>query len=242
MSEREPVFNVPGVVAAVIGIMVGLHLVRLGLSEESDGWLIGALAFIPGRTAGLVTDWPGGAPAGYTSFFSHAFLHGNAIHLIFNSAWLLAFGGVVAQRIGTIRFLAFFAFTTLSGALAFMVANPALLVPVIGASGAVSGMMGATMRFFFNVVEGGGFRRYREDPLGFAVMPLKQALTDRRVLLATAIWLLLNALAVLGLGGGHAGGEIAWEAHVGGYLAGLLGFGFFDVRLRDEPPAKPLVH
>ena len=59
-------------------------------------------------------------------------------------------------------------------------------------------------------------------------MPLARALTDRRVLAVTGAFIFANVLAVLGLGGVSAGGGIAWEAHMGGYFAGLLTFGLFD--------------
>jgi membrane associated rhomboid family serine protease len=109
---------------------------------------------------------------------------------------------------------------------------------MIGASGAISGLMGATMRFLFNALDHGGFRRLREAPQSVPLMPLEQALTDKRVLLATAIWLLLNVVAVLGIGAEFAPGGIAWEAHVGGYAVGFLTFGAFDVQLRNEKPDK----
>jgi membrane associated rhomboid family serine protease len=69
-------------------------------------------------------------------------------------------------------------------------------------------------------------------------MPLARALTDRRVLVVTDAIILANVLAVLGLGGVSAGG-IAWEAHMGGYFAGLLAFGIFDrtPSVRSREPA-----
>ena len=99
------------------------------------------------------------------------------------------------------------------------------MAPVIGASGAVAGLMGGTMRFLFPAMESGGFRQLREDPRTVRLMPLGEALTDRRVLLAQrAHFLLINVLAMFGFGGAQNSAGIAWEAHLGGYTAGLLVF------------------
>jgi membrane associated rhomboid family serine protease len=133
-----------------------------------------------------------------------------------------------------VRFLALSAFCAVAGAATFLAFNVGLLVPMVGASGAISGLMGATMRFLFTATDGGGLRALREDPENVPLMPLSRALTDRRVLVVTGAFILANILAVLGLGGVSAGG-IAWEAHMGGYFAGLLAFGIFD----NKRPAAP---
>jgi membrane associated rhomboid family serine protease len=75
-------------------------------------------------------------------------------------------------------------------------------------------------------------------------MDLKVALMDKRVLLASGVFLGLNVLAIFGLGSVEAPGGIAWEAHIGGYLAGLLAFGIFDVpnHSSSHPHNKPSLH
>jgi len=227
VSRHEPMFKIPGSVLALLALMVAVHLVRWGLPEGWDMWLTLSLAFIPARYAGFADTLPGGTIASGTSFLTHAFVHGDLVHLGINAAWLVAFGGAVANRIGAFRFLLFFAFCAAVGAATFLAFNPVIMVPMIGASGAISGLMGGTMRFLFTALDGDGFAALREDPRSVPLMPLGQALTDKRVLLVTGAFLAANILAVLGLGGvGESG--IAWEAHIGGYFAGLLTFGFFD--------------
>jgi membrane associated rhomboid family serine protease len=220
-------FNVPGSVLAVLGLLVGVHVLRSALPEVWDSWVTMALAFIPGRYDGYAEEIPGGLIASVTSFLTYAVVHGDLIHLTVNSAWLLAFGAAVAGRIGAVRFLLFSAFCAIAGALAFLILNPGLMAPMVGASGAVSGLMGGTMRFLFSALDGGGLRGLREDPQRVPLMPLGQALADRRVLLVTGAFLVANFLAAIGLGSIVVGG-IAWEAHLGGYFAGLLSFGFFE--------------
>ncbi|MEQ8825746.1 MAG: rhomboid family intramembrane serine protease [Filomicrobium sp.] len=234
-SYREPIFNVPGSVVALIGVFVAVHVVRQLLPVAQDDWLTVAMAFVPARYAGYADQIPGGEIASVTSFITHMLVHGDVMHLMFNSAWFLAFGGAIALRVGSIRFLVFTAFTGIFGALVFLAFHVGEPVPVVGASGAVSGMMGAVMRFMFSAIDQGNFALLREAPRSVRLMPLGEALMDKRVLAVTAIWLLLNFVTGFGIPGFSSGGGVAWEAHLGGYLAGLLGFGFFDFR---KPPAR----
>ena len=108
-------------------------------------------------------------------------LHEDVTHLVFNSAWLLAFGGAVARRVGGVPSSASACSPGVAGRWRSLRLNWGLLAPMIGASGAVSETMGATMRFLFTAIDGGGFppaaRRARFVPL----MPLAATLRDRRV-------------------------------------------------------------
>ncbi|MCH9809346.1 MAG: rhomboid family intramembrane serine protease [Alphaproteobacteria bacterium] len=225
---REPIFNVPGSVVALIGIFIVIHLVRQVLPLADDNWFVVAMAFVPARYAGYASEIAGGQIAAVTSFLTHMLVHGNLTHLMFNSAWFLAFGGAIALRIGSPRFLAFTAFTGLAGALTFLAFHFGDPIPVIGASGAVSGMMGGVMRFLFSAMDQGNFAALREAPKTVPLMSLSEALRDRRVLAITAIWLALNAITALGIPGISEGDSVAWEAHLGGYMAGFFCFGYFD--------------
>lgn len=231
-SDREPMFNVPGSVVGLIAIFIAVHLIRQLLPPDQDDWLTVAMAFVPARYAGYAPDIAGGDIAAVTSLITHMLVHGDITHLMFNSAWFLAFGGAIALRVGSTRFLAFTAFTGIVGALTFLAFNFGEFVPVVGASGAVSGMMGGVMRFLFSAIDMGSFSLLREAPRSVPLMPLTQALADRRVIAVTAIYLLLNAITAFGIPGISVGGEVAWEAHLGGYFAGLLAFGLFD---RPQP-------
>jgi len=227
VSRHEPMFNVPGSVVAVLGLLAGVHLLLAALPDSWGTWWTVALSFIPARYDGYAESLPGGSVAAVTSFLTYAALHGDIFHLAINSAWLLAFGGIVAIRTGPLRFFLFFAVCAVAGAVAFLIFNPGLMAPMVGASGAVSGLMGATMRFLFSALDTDGLRALRDDPQRVPLMPLGRALMDRRVLLVTGAFLVANFLAVLGLGGVAAGG-IAWQAHLGGYFTGLLCYGFFE--------------
>lgn len=241
MNRHEPMFNVPGSVLAVLALMTAVHVLRLGLSEDWDTWVTLSLAFIPARYSGFADQLPGGSIAEVTSFLTHTLVHGDWVHLGLNAAWLVAFGGAVANRVGTVRFLLLFAFCAICGAATFLAFNPGLMAPMVGASGAISGLMGATMRFLFTAIDSGGLTALREEPRSVPLMPLATALTDRRVVLVTVVFLAANVLAVLGIGSVGLSG-IAWEAHIGGYFAGLLFFGFFDAPQTDDSSGRTILH
>lgn len=241
VGRHEPMFNVARSVLVLLAVMVGIHIVRLSLSEDWDTWLTLALAFIPARYAGFSAELPGGDVASMTSFLTHTLVHGDWVHLGLNAAWLVAFGGAVANRVGATRFLLLFAFCAAAGAATFLVVNPGLMAPMVGASGGIAGLMGATMRFLFRAIDGRGLAALREDPRSVPLMSLGAALRDRRVVLVTLVFLLANILAVLGIGTAGLSG-IAWEAHIGGYFAGLLFFGFFDAPQTENSSSEPIVH
>lgn len=233
MSHREPIFNVPGVVLWLLAIFLGVHLVRWLLPDAQDTWLTAVLAFIPARLGGLAPDLdlPGGRVAAVTSFVTHQFVHGDLAHLGINSAWLLAFGTPVARRTGAVRFLAFFLVAGAAGALLYLVVNGPIPILVVGASGAISGLMGAAFRFLFRSMENGGalgLADSRFTPL----MTLRETLSDRRIQMAVAGWTVLNIVLAWGAAGLTEAAGIAWEAHLGGFYAGLLLYGLFD-----RPPA-----
>lgn len=233
MSPRQPIFNVPGIVLALLAIFCAVHILLWAVLPASEGeWLMVALAFIPARMGAMAGDLPGGHVATYTSFVTHQFVHGNLPHLAINSAWLLAFGSPIARRTDVLRFLAFFLICGIAGALLYLAVNGAEQVVVVGASGAISGLMGAALRFVFRGASLRGpesVEAMRRVPL----MSLAEALQDRRMLAVIAGWTVLNVLLAYGAGAFAEAAGVAWEAHLGGFYAGLLLYGFFD---RPPPP------
>lgn len=240
MQRREPIFNVPAAVVGVLAVLGAVHAVRSRLTEEQDEWLVLALAFIPGRYTAQGSDLPGAPWAAVTSFVTHMLLHGDVIHLLVNSAWLLAVGAVIARRAGTLRFLGLSIVCGIAGALAFLAANPGRMVPMIGASGAISGLMGAVFRLMFAVRDTRQQRLLREHPEEVPRLSVRATLRDRNAFSAIALWVVVNLLFGFGVLGFALPGTIAWEAHLGGFFAGLFTFGFFDREVLPAPPAPTL--
>lgn len=230
VSEREPIFNVPASVIGVLLILVGMHYGLNFVSEETKDWLTAVLAFIPARYGHnlLLPNIPGGWIASVTSFVTHMLLHVDTPHLLINGFSLLAFGGAVAKRIGHVRFLLFLGVTGIAGALAYLALNWGKAAIVVGASGAVSGLMAGAFRFFFAALETVGLQGLRDNPSAVPLMSIAGMFRNRPSLIAIVVWMVANFL--MGLGGSIItdGGGIAWEAHLGGFGAGLLLFGWFD--------------
>jgi membrane associated rhomboid family serine protease len=234
-QRREPILNVPAVVVAMLLVLGLVHAFRVYvLSDDADTLLVWTLAFVPARYDGsILIDGllPGGWGAELWTFLTYALLHADLTHLGFNAVWLLAFASPVARRFGAGRFLLFFAATVAAGALAYLAVHPGERGPMIGASAGISGMMGAAARFAFG--PGGSldmWHRHRADADTVPAAPLLVALRNPRVLTFVGVWFALNLL--FGLGSlsiaGAANQSVAWEAHVGGFLAGLLLFSAFD--------------
>jgi membrane associated rhomboid family serine protease len=233
-QHREPIFNVPAPVVAIVVACVVVHLVRIYLlTEEQDFDFLVAFAFNPARYNDVLaaryhlSDW--WAPDAWT-FITYAFIHGDATHLIVNTVWLLPFGAAVARRFGTGRFLAFFAVTAAAGAVAHLVTHLDEPQWMIGASGSISGFMAAAARFAFQHGRPlSVFRVGEDETYRVPAAPLLVALRDRRVVFFVGAWFVVNI--VFGLGAVAVPGveqAIAWQAHIGGFVAGLILFPLFD--------------
>jgi membrane associated rhomboid family serine protease len=208
--RAERAFNAPWIVLATSAVLVAAFLwqLSLGLNES-----IARFGFVP---IALSAGRPG-------TVFSHIFLHGGWLHLILNATALLAFGAPVARIYGgglpgALRFVALFVACGLLGGLVFWALHPTGGVPLVGASGAISGLMGGAAR----LVE-------RQGVIGGAFSPVAL-----RFLLP---WVVLNLIiAAAGMALGPAL-PIAWEAHLGGLFAGLFLVGALAPR---RPAAAPI--
>lgn len=209
-NPNGPILNAPSVVRWILYFIIGIHFVRQFISLEADAWILLKLAFIPARFAqwsALELDYAATvlSPIGYT------FLHSDWLHVIMNSAFFLAFGSVVARRLSEGRFLVFFALSAVLAAAGTYAVDPTSLRPMIGASGAVSGTVGAVAVMAFLKIGGA-------PPPG----PFANPKTAR---LFVIVWILIN----VGLSGIFANlfgvaGDIAWEAHLAGFIAGAVLF------------------
>jgi len=231
--QRERMLNVPAVVLALLAVLACIHaLLALVLTAQQATEFLLTFAFIPARyDPSVLTDvvWPGGWAADIWTFVTYALIHADLSHLIFNAVWLLAFGSPVAQRFGALRFIAFMAATAAAGAALHLVTHWGELLPMIGASAAISGAMAAAMRFVFQ--RGGplGLWRHSAEAYRVPAVPLAASLRDPRVLTFLLVWFGTNLLfGVFAIGVTGTEQAVAWQAHIGGFLAGMLAFSWFD--------------
>jgi membrane associated rhomboid family serine protease len=230
-TPREPILTLPAALTAYIALLAVIHL-RVLLPPEAENWTVDAFGFIPLRYDSIPLDVviPGGAGAKAWTFVTYSLLHANLTHIGFNVLWLLPFGSALARRFGALRFYLFMAVTAAAGALAHLITHEHAVAPMIGASASVSGAMAAALRFAF--VQGSFLSFSRGDADAAAKVPalsLWRALRNGRVIAFVAVWFGINI--VFGLGSiaiGTEGASVAWQAHIGGFVAGLLLFSLFD--------------
>lgn len=193
-ASREPLINAP---LAPVLLAASIPLLYLLQTFLPDGGL--GLAFRP-ATLTQGGWWPG--------VLTSMGLHAGWSHALINAAFALAFGPPVARLFpglrGVMIFFAYYIVCGLVGTLGFGLMHPGGETPMVGASGAVTGLMGGAIRLL-------------GAPKGL------KPLTDRRVLATSAVILAVNlATGLIGYTPGVESAGIAWEAHAFGYVAGLL--------------------
>jgi membrane associated rhomboid family serine protease len=170
-------------------------MLRAGMSfPMSDEW---ACVIDPGRQ--------------YFNVLSSMFLHGGWMHLIGNMWFLWLFGNNIEDSMTRPRFVAFYLLCGLGAALAQVVAEPGSFVPMVGASGAISGVMGAYLVLYPRV------RVFTLLPLGFFITTV--ALPAWAMLI---YWMALQVFGGLAQSVAEEGGGVAFWAHIGGFLAGVV--------------------
>lgn len=224
-SPREPFLNAPASVLGLIGIILAAHVARVLLPDATSNAILLDYALIPARYVAAVWAVNGGGPVSLwdaiAPFIGYQFLHADWVHVGVNSIWLLVAGTPVARRLGALWFLLLFLLCGIVAALAFVGMHWAEMTPAIGASGAVSGMMGAAIRVFYGERAGFVAANDRTAPLA--------PLFSGPVIFFSAIWAVTNVIAGLtGLGTTGEMQAVAWEAHLGGYFAGLVLINPFD--------------
>lgn len=195
---RQPAVNLPPMVLALILINVAIHVLLLLVPFGAWEWTLIHFAFIPVRYS---VEGLGGWGA-WIAPISYQFLHGGWLHLLLNMVMLAAFGSALERTLGRNRMLFVYALSGIAGAFTHFAIFPDAQVPVIGASGSISGLFGATL-----------WLMARPDRYGRRSM---------RFWPAAVIWIGISiAIGFTGMPG-VVSGQIAWAAHVGGFLAGIV--------------------
>jgi membrane associated rhomboid family serine protease len=213
--------------AYVTMVIIGLNALAWLLIQGAGSGLalvqsVCNLGLIPGELTGLLppgTRFPMGEgiacvtdPGRQVSHvFTSMFLHGSWMHVIGNMWFLWIFGNNIEDSMGHVRFVVFYLLCGVAAALAQVIANPASGIPMVGASGAISGVMGAYLVLYPKV------RVYTLVPIGFFLTSI--ALPAWTMLL---YWLAIQVVSGLtGLLAEEKGGVAFW-AHIGGFVAGVV--------------------
>jgi membrane associated rhomboid family serine protease len=193
----------------LIAVNCAIFLVQISLPPAEADAFIARFALIPARYCCGNSDL---GLADFLPFFTMMFLHGGWLHLIFNMWALWVFGGPVEDRLGPARYLLLYFACGVIAALTHYQFNPTSAVPALGASGAIAGVMGCYVRLL-------PFSRL------IVVVPILffPFFFDVPAIFFVGIWFLIQFVQGMGelLTPATAAG-IAWWAHVGGFLAGLI--------------------
>lgn len=214
-AERSPIVTVAFIVACTV-----VFLYQASLPHKPGEALVFQYGAIPALLFGegdLPASISIGIPA-YATLITSMFLHGGWFHLIGNMLYLWIFGNNVEDVMGHGRFVVFYLLCGILAALSHAITDPTSPIPMVGASGAISGVLGAYMLLFprahvFVLMPGIGMTRVAAG-------------------IVLGMWFLMQLLSG-GMNIGGPGGGVAFFAHIGGFVAGMVLIGFFK---RPEVP------
>jgi membrane associated rhomboid family serine protease len=243
--RSEPIFKIPALIMLFLGILILIHLwFTLYVEETVD--VVLTYGFIPLRVSAFFIDagWQGALERvlstpimssvkkevaiylqsqptpSLTTLITYAFLHGSWMHLIMNGVWILAFGTPVVRRLGNARTLVLMVLTAVVGALFQTLFKPWDVMPMIGASAIASGLTAAAVRFAFTF-------EHRSSPHTAPVQTLWEVCKNRQALVFIVFWFITNfVFGAFSQTLGFTDGPVAWEAHIGGFLAGFILIGW----------------
>ena len=220
---REPIFNIPGILILSVALMALIELLRAYvLTPDQNQMLVLTGAFIPPRYVHPLAEQS--ALAYFAGPVAYSLLHGGWAHLASNSLFLVIFATPLTARIGVARFLVLWITSAAASAFFLAVVSGFEDSILVGASGVVSAMAGASCRFAVPLLGSQRVTQARYAPR----LGMIEAIGHRSVLSFVVFWLIFNVVVA----GVDPSTNIAWQAHLGGFLFGYLTFGLFDPPIR----------
>ncbi len=226
LGDENPTTTRPrvtvGIIIACVVAYVWQHLLMPGDGAERVAFAFGVIpAVLTGRVA-LPPEIDLIPPV--ASIFTSMFLHGGIWHLAGNMLYLWVFGNNIEDAMGHVRFFIFYLLCGVAAVFAQVLTGPESQIPMVGASGAISGVLGAYMLLFPRA------RVLLGMPLGFVIVQLGRF----PAIWVLAAWFLMQlAMGTLSASRDPDQGGIAFGAHIGGFIAGLILVALF--KRRDVP-------
>lgn len=206
-KDDNPTKTLPFVTMLIIAFNISFFVLEL-LSSRDNQYLIYSYGAVPKDILSFHSDQP--IPAVLTVFTS-MFMHGGLLHIGGNMLYFWIFGNNIEDRLGHLRFIFFYLFCGVFAAYAHALSSPHSEVPMIGASGAISGILGAYLLLFPTA------RVHTIVFFGFFIQVIRIP-----ALIVIGFWAIIQFVSGLITQGILHQGGTAWFAHVGGFLAGLL--------------------
>ena len=205
--DDNPINIIPVSTILIISLNLLVFIMQLFSGEDSRS-IVYSYGAIPQNVIGFQSNQP--IPA-YLTILTSMFMHGGVLHIAWNMLYFWIFGNNIEERLGHIRFILFYLFCGIAAALSHILLSPDSNVPMIGASGAVSGMLGAYILLF-------PMAQVRTIVLlGFYITVVRIP-----ALIVIGFWAIIQVVSGLLSQGNVAQGGIAFFAHVGGFVAGLF--------------------
>jgi len=222
-ASSFPVVNI-----CLIAINSFMFLVEIWMGPELQHF-IQTFGVVPARYFSLTQTDPGNFVLRFLPILVSMFLHGGWVHIIGNMWFLWIFGDNVEDRMGHLRYLIFYLLSGIGAALLHIYLNPTSTVPTIGASGAISGVMGAYFLLFPHA------RIITLIPIFFFI-----DIIELPAILFIGYWIALQFFGgAIALSAAHQAGGVAWWAHVGGFFTGMVLLPFFKQRKSKRAPVYP---
>jgi membrane associated rhomboid family serine protease len=219
LRDDNPTEITPVVTVAFILLCVLVFLYEISLPAQMNEAFVYMYGAIPAVVFGHVQLPPEfmSLPA-YGTLFSSMFLHGGWMHLIGNMLYLWIFGNNIEDVMGHGKFIVFYLLCGVLAAMSHALIDPTSEIPMVGASGAIAGVLGAYLLLFpraqvYVIIPLGFFSRGMYIPAVFVL----------------GLWFLMQLFSG-GMSFGHEGGGVAFFAHIGGFIAGMVLIGLFKHR------------
>ena len=231
LKDENPTRIIPWVTLALISINVLVYIYQLLLPPHAEMVFVHRFGVIPAALINFLDPFPGDGVSVWVTPITGLFLHGGLMHLGGNMLFLWVFGNNIEDVLGHFRFIIFYILCGLAATLVFTLDQSNSTVPLIGASGAISGVMGAYMLLF-----------PRARVLVLFIIIIYPLFIYVPAVVVLMIWLVLQFLNV------HAAGEsnVAWTAHIAGFFFGMIAISLWTrkrpPRRPPPPPVRPLVY
>lgn len=215
LKDDNPTRTFPFVTIIIITVNTFIYVYQLTLGPKAEGLFVLRAGAIPYEITHFLDIYPKAILQPPLTLFTAMFVHGGLLHVGGNMLYLWIFGDNIEDRLGHFRFFVFYLLTGLIASLAHVIMMPNSTVPMIGASGAIAGVLGAyfllypkahvlTLVFFFFFVD----------------------IIKIPALVFLGLWFIFQILS------SAAGGGIAWYAHIGGFVAGAILVKLFEKKKR----------
>jgi membrane associated rhomboid family serine protease len=218
LRDLNPTRTTPFVTLFIIAANVAIFIYQVMLPQGPEQQFVLHYGMVPDRLS-LELGSTGAPLLGMAPVLTSMFLHGGFMHILGNMWFLWVFGDNIEDRLGHFRFVWFYLLCGVGAALAHFLTDPRSTIPVIGASGAISGVLGAYLVLF-------------PGQRVITLIPLIVIMTTVRLpaVIILGYWFVLQFVNGLGALAGPQGPGVAWWAHIGGFVLGMVLVKAFEPR------------